>query len=97
MLSICWVIDFQAVLIDGAFPDQVREELVARGLRYIVNQEKRGLITPKIEAGSVGENARSIGAASSPIFFAVSAQYEGRAIGQLDGGQRPACEKLAEG
>ena len=62
------MIDFQAVLIDGAFPDQVCEELVARVLRYIVNQDTRGLITPQSEAGSVGENARSIGAASSPIF-----------------------------
>lgn len=67
-LSICSVIDFQAVLIDGAFPPQVREELVSRVRRYIENQDKRGLITPRIEEGRVGENARSIGAASTPIF-----------------------------
>lgn len=67
-LSICSVVDFEAILIDGAFPPWVRDELVARTRRYLVNQDKRGLIAPQIEAGSVGHNARGIGAASSPIF-----------------------------
>lgn len=67
-LSICSVIDFEAILIDGAFPTFVRDELVSRVKRYIINQDTRGLITPEIEAGSVGENARCIGAASNPIF-----------------------------
>ncbi|MGH1417040.1 MAG: ROK family transcriptional regulator [Pelagimonas sp.] len=70
-LSICSVIDFEAVLIDGAFPEDVRVELVERVRRYLVNQDKRGLIEPLVEEGSMGENARAIGAASSPIF----AQY----------------------
>ena len=67
-LSICAVIDFEAILIDGAFPPDIRNELVERVRRYLVNQDTRGLVTPKIEAGSVGENAREIGAASSPMF-----------------------------
>jgi predicted NBD/HSP70 family sugar kinase len=67
-LSICSVIDFEAVLIDGAFPPDVRGELVERTRRYLGNQDKRGLIEPKIEAGSIGHNARAIGAASSAIF-----------------------------
>ncbi|MCA0043499.1 ROK family transcriptional regulator [Celeribacter litoreus] len=67
-LSICSVIDFEAILIDGAFPPDVRDELVERTKRYLVHQDKRGLIEPQIEAGSVGYNARSIGAAISPIF-----------------------------
>ena len=67
-LSICSVIDFEAVLIDGAFPPDVRDQLVERTQRYLINQDKRGLIEPKIEAGSIGHNARAIGAASSPIF-----------------------------
>jgi hypothetical protein len=56
------------VLIDGAFPAAVRTELVERVRRYLVNQDTRGLIAPQIEPGSVGGNARAIGAASSPIF-----------------------------
>lgn len=67
-LSICSVIDFEAVLIDGAMPEGIRDELVARVRRYIVNQDKRGLIAPEIGAGAVGENARAMGAASNPIF-----------------------------
>lgn len=67
-LSICAVIDFEAILIDGAFPQDVRTEIVERVRRYLVNQDSRGLIPPRIEAGSIGENARAIGAASSPIF-----------------------------
>jgi predicted NBD/HSP70 family sugar kinase len=67
-LSVCAVIDFEAVLIDGAFPPAVRTELVERVRRYLVNQDTRGLIPPRIEPGSVGGNARAIGAASTPIF-----------------------------
>ncbi|WP_422062581.1 ROK family transcriptional regulator [Shimia sp.] len=67
-LSVCSVLDFEAILIDGAFPAEIRDELVERVRRYIVNQDTRGLISPRIEAGSVGTNAREIGAASSPVF-----------------------------
>lgn len=70
-LSICSVIDFEAIVIDGAFPSDVRSDLVERVRRYIVNQDKRGLIPPRIEAGSIGGNARAIGAACGPIL----AQY----------------------
>jgi predicted NBD/HSP70 family sugar kinase len=67
-LSICAVIDFEAIFIDGAFPPEIRDELVSRVRRYLANQDKRGLIPPVVEAAAVGENARGIGAASSPIF-----------------------------
>jgi predicted NBD/HSP70 family sugar kinase len=67
-LSICAVIDFEAIIIDGAFPENVRRELVERVKRYIVKQDKRGLLTPTITAGGIGETARAIGAASGPIF-----------------------------
>ncbi|MCP8885304.1 ROK family protein [Devosia sp. XJ19-1] len=67
-LSVCAVIDFEAILIDGAFPDEIKHELVERTRRYLVNQDMRGLIAPRIEAGTVGFNARAIGAATSPLF-----------------------------
>lgn len=67
-LSVCAVIDFEAVLIDGAFPVAVKQALVERTRRYLVNQDMRGLVTPRIEAGVVGGNARAIGAATSPLF-----------------------------
>ena len=67
-LSVCAVIDFEAIVIDGAFPDVVKHELVERTRRYLNNQDMRGLIAPQIEAGAVGFNARAIGAATSPLF-----------------------------
>ena len=66
-LSTCSVIDFEAILIDGAFPASVRDELVTRVRRYVVTQDTRGLIQPQIEAGSIGTKARAIGAATRPI------------------------------
>lgn len=66
-LATCSVIDFEAILIDGAFPENVRMELVKRVQRYIVNQDTRGLLSPRIESGSIGGNARAIGAACGPI------------------------------
>ncbi|KRA97618.1 hypothetical protein ASD83_10920 [Devosia sp. Root685] len=67
-LSVCAVIDFEAILIDGAFPASVKHELVERTRRYLVNQDMRGLIAPRVEAATVGFNARAIGAAASPLF-----------------------------
>lgn len=67
-LSVCAVIDFEAIFIDGAFPEPVKHALVERTRRYLVNQDMRGLIAPQVEAGMVGANARAIGAAASPLF-----------------------------
>lgn len=70
-MSTCSVIDFEAIIIDGAFPRQIREELVTRVGRYVANQDMCGLIPPRIAAGSIGRKARAIGAATRPI----SAQF----------------------
>jgi len=67
-LSVCAVIDFEAIVIDGAFPDEIKQALVERTRRYLANQDMRGLIAPRVEAGVVGGNARAIGAAASPLF-----------------------------
>ncbi len=66
-LATCSVIDFEAILIDGAFPEDIRQDLVARVQRYMVNQDTRGLLPPPIESGSIGGNARAVGAACGPI------------------------------
>jgi predicted NBD/HSP70 family sugar kinase len=67
-LSTCSVIDFEAVLIDGAFPVDVKTALVEQTRRYLATQDTRGLIPPTIEQAEMGGNARAIGAASGPIF-----------------------------
>ncbi len=67
-LSTCAVIDFEAVIVDGAFPAAVRDDLVAQTRAALCGHDLRGLIAPQIEAGTIGGNARAIGAASSPMF-----------------------------
>lgn len=67
-LSTCSVIDFEAVLIDGTFPPDVRHDLIERTRRYLATQDTRGLILPRVEEGTIGRNARAIGAACGPIF-----------------------------
>jgi predicted NBD/HSP70 family sugar kinase len=66
-LTLCSVIDFEAVLIDGIFPADVRASLVTRTRAAMMDLDRRGLVTPRIEAGRVGPNARAIGAAYYPI------------------------------
>jgi hypothetical protein len=62
------VIDFEAVLIDGAFPADVRARLV-EGVRGELDRfDRRGLTPIRIEEGQVGGNARALGAATAPIF-----------------------------
>ena len=70
-LSACAVIDFEAVIIDGAFPEDVRHRLVETVRRKLPLEDSRGLILPAIEEGGIGLDARAIGAACAPIF----AQY----------------------
>jgi len=67
-LNTCAVIDFEAIIVDGAIPAAVRSALVAAMRRHMENLDVRGLIVPRIEAGIVGGNARALGAASGPIF-----------------------------
>lgn len=67
-LSTCAVIDFEAIVIDGALPQDVKDTLVERTQRYLATQDTRGLIPPRIEAGKIGGVARELGAACGPIF-----------------------------
>ncbi len=67
-LTVCAVIDFEAVLIDGAFPADVRRRLVEGVRRELRGLDTRGLSPIRIEEGRVGGNARALGAACSPIF-----------------------------
>lgn len=67
-LSTCAVIDFEAIIIDGGLPSDVKKTLVERTRRYLLNQDIRGLIPPQIEVGDMGRKAREIGAACGPIW-----------------------------
>jgi predicted NBD/HSP70 family sugar kinase len=66
-ISICSVIDFETIIIDGSLPSSVKKALVERTQRYLQTQDARGLVPPMICAGMIGGKAREIGAASGPI------------------------------
>lgn len=61
------VIDFQAVVIDGAFPDAVRRRLVAAVAAEAEALDREGLTPAAIVEGSVGPDARALGAAMLPL------------------------------
>ncbi|NLS18212.1 ROK family transcriptional regulator [Rhizobium sp. P40RR-XXII] len=62
------VIDFSAAVIDGGFPDWVRERVVRATIRAAAELDLQGVVMPEIIEGAVGPQARAIGAASLPIF-----------------------------
>lgn len=80
-LTACAVIDFEAVLIDGAFPSDVRVRLVAELRREFGRLDSRGLSPVRIEEGQVGGNARALGAATAPIFARYLLNTHGGAVG----------------
>jgi predicted NBD/HSP70 family sugar kinase len=61
------VIDFEAIVIDGAFPATVRERLTARTAQVFAGLDRRGLSDVEIVSGSIGADAGSIGGAALPL------------------------------
>ncbi|MEM8732191.1 MAG: ROK family transcriptional regulator [Pseudomonadota bacterium] len=70
-LAVCAVIDFEAILVDGAMPPAIRHRLVSRIRAELPGLDHRGLVIPQIEEGMIGAQARAIGAACSPMIAAV--------------------------
>lgn len=61
------VLDFQAMVIDGAFPAAVRARLVERAAAALAAANREGLSPLAVEAGSIGGAARAIGGATLPL------------------------------
>lgn len=66
--SSCSVIDFEAVIIDGGFPPDIRERLVEATGRELDRLNLQGISRPKVLEGVIGAGARAIGGASLPLF-----------------------------
>jgi len=61
------VIDFEAVVIDGALPASVRRRIVAATRERLAGLETKGLPPLILAEGSIGNGARAIGAAALPF------------------------------
>jgi predicted NBD/HSP70 family sugar kinase len=61
------VVDFEAIVIDGAMPANVRDRLIARASHIFRGLDRRGLSDVEIVSGAVGADARAIGGAALPL------------------------------
>jgi predicted NBD/HSP70 family sugar kinase len=66
--TVCSVVDFEAVIIDGGFAASVRGAIVRETRAELAKLDLQGIAPPLIEEGLVGSSARAIGAASLPLF-----------------------------
>ena len=66
-LSAASVLDFEAVIIDGSMPADVRRKLVDKTIEHFAKQDTRGIAPLAIIEGVLGADARALGAASLPI------------------------------
>ena len=61
------IIDFPTILVDGSMPSQYVNEIVKRLKLYLDEFNMSGLVRPEIRSGSLGIQARPLGAASLPL------------------------------
>lgn len=71
IVSALAVIDFEAVVIDGAFPPAIRSRLVAELDEQLGRLDLQGVVRPDIKAGHFGRMARVLGAAA----YQISTEY----------------------
>jgi len=67
IVSAASVLDFESCLIDGWLPEPVKLNLVNATTNSLRGINTIGLTMPKVRPGSVGPDARSLGAASLPL------------------------------
>lgn len=65
--TVCSVIDFEAVIIDGRFPQSVRARLIEQVKHNISGIDTQGIDQPNVVEGTIGVDAAAIGAAYQPI------------------------------
>lgn len=61
------VIDVETIIIDGAFPVRVREQIIERTRDTIARVNRQGLSAFRLIPGSIGNAARAMGGASLPL------------------------------
>ena len=64
----CAVLDLEAVVIDGAFPEPIKARLIAAVAAALSALDLSGLEPPEVRAGALGPISRALGGASLPLF-----------------------------
>ena len=67
ILSATAVVDVGTAVVDGWMPEALRTRLVARIADALAALDFTGLAMPEVRAGTVGPNARTLGAAAIPL------------------------------
>lgn len=67
VLSASALLELEAVLIDGWFPATVRAEITRRTQEALRRMDLSGISAPQVREGTVGAQARSLGAAAIPL------------------------------
>jgi predicted NBD/HSP70 family sugar kinase len=70
------VIDFEAIVIDGAVPIDVRRRIVERTSEEWACMDQQGLTDAALVEGSIGRDAPVIGAAALPLLAAFAADQD---------------------
>jgi predicted NBD/HSP70 family sugar kinase len=63
------VIDFEAIVIDGAFPTEIRRRLTTAATSELARLDQQGLTSARVLEGTIGFDARAIGGAALPQVF----------------------------
>lgn len=66
--SACAVLDLEAVIIDGAFPEPVKARVIAGVTEALAALDLSGVEPPQVRAGGLGPISRALGGASLPLF-----------------------------
>lgn len=66
-LSAAALLELEAVLIDGWMPAEVRARITSATQAALLRLDLAGIATPQVREGTVGAQARSLGAAAIPL------------------------------
>jgi predicted NBD/HSP70 family sugar kinase len=75
--------DFQGIVVDGALPEALVEELTNRVDAHLNEFSFTGLVRPRLVAGSLGNDARALGGAILPLYWSFAPDKE--VVLNLDG------------
>lgn len=67
ILSAASLLEIEAVMIDGWMPAEIRAEITRRTKMALLKLDLAGIDPPTIREGSLGPNARALGAAAVPL------------------------------